>query len=230
MIHRSTLATALQGILRRMLAVAIAVALAYTAAGAETNHEFWPELDTWVRLSQSLQLLFVTAGTRDRDSGDRTDGEGGAYLDYRMSEAISLRGGFDDQRNIAQAPGEQDSIELRGVFDFNYRWRIGDQGMLTDRARIDIRDIEDEVSYRVRNRLRYEREIKLSRTTLTPYANIEFYYDSRYDTVSRLRAESGTTVPFGRMVEGDFYVGWQRDTRPQSKDVLGFGITLNLKF
>jgi hypothetical protein len=43
-------------------------------------------------------------------------------------------------------------------------------------------------------------------------------------------AEVGTTVPFARRFEGDFYLGWQRDTQPQDKKVAAIGVTLSLKF
>jgi hypothetical protein len=208
--------------------VLLGIALAGSAR-ADTNHEFWPELDIWARLTDSLRLLFITSGTRDRN-GDRTADEGEAFLDYRMSDRISFRAGFDYQKNLPAGTSTSDSIEHRYVFDFNYRWRIGEAGRLTDRSRLDIRDIEDDTSYRIRNRLLYEQDIKVSRTTITPYASLEAYYDSRSSTVSRYRVESGTVVPFGRRFEGDFYLGWQRDTHPGTERVVGLGFTLTARF
>jgi hypothetical protein len=199
------------------------------AAQADTSHEFWPELDIWARLTDSLQLLFSFAGTRD-DSGDRTKGDGEGYLDYRMNAQISFRAGFDYRENLPTEPGTGSSIEHRYVFDFTYRWKLGESGQLTDRWRLDVRDIEADTSYRIRNRLKYEQEIKLSRATFTPYVSVEAYYDTRFDTVSRYRVRSGATVPFGRRFEGDFYLGWQRDTQPQNAKVVGLGFTLNCRF
>ena len=195
-----------------------------------TSYELWPEVDTWVRLSDPAQLLFIVSGDRDADSGDKTDGKYGAYLDYRLNEHISLRGGYDFQRNLAEAPGEKDTVENRLVFDFNYRWRIGEHGQLADRVRLDLRDMEGETSYRIRNRIKYVQEVKLTHTTFSPYASIEAYYDSRFDTVSRFRTEAGATVPFARWFEGDFYLGWQHDTQPKDKKIAALGVTLNFKF
>jgi hypothetical protein len=206
------------------------VFLAGSGQVVATSLEFWPEADTWIRLSDPAQLLFIVSGERDADSGDKTDGKGGVYLDYRLNERISLRGGYVLQRNLAEAPGEKDTIENRLVLDFNYRWPIGERGKLADRVRLDLRDMEGETSYRVRNRIMYSQEVKLTHATFSPYASFEAYYDSRFDTVSRFRTEAGAIVPFARWFEGDFYLGWQRDTQPKDKKIAALGATMNFKF
>jgi Protein of unknown function (DUF2490) len=210
----------------RFVAVVLSLAIG-GRAGADTRNEFWPELDLWFKLNDSFRLLLVTSGTRDRDTGDRTNGEEAVYLDYRMNEHISLRGGFDYALTIAQSPGEQNSVEHRYIFDFNYRWHFGMATQLTDRTRTDLRDSDGTSSYRIRNRLQLEHEVEFTRGSTTPYANVEAYYDSRYDTVSRVRWEAGTTTPIGKRVVIDLYVGRQHDSHPQIQDVNGLGITLN---
>ncbi len=174
-------------------------------------------------------MLLVYDSTRD-DDGDRTKAEGEGYLDYRMNAQMSFRAGFNYRENPSTGSGTSDSIERRYVFDFNYRWKVGESGQLTDRSRLDVRDIEADTSYRIRNRLQYEQEIKFSNSTVTPYANLEVYYDTRFSTVSRYRVRSGATAPFGRRLEADFYLGWQRDTQPQNEKVVGIGFTLNCRF
>jgi hypothetical protein len=37
-------------------------------------------------------------------------------------------------------------------------------------------------------------------------------------------------VPFARWFEGDFYLGWQRDTQPKDKKIAALGVTMNFKF
>jgi Protein of unknown function (DUF2490) len=210
--------------------LSVVVFLAGSGQVVATSREFWPETDIWVRLNDPAQLLFIVSGDRDADSGDKTDGKGGVYLDYRLNERISLRGGYVLQRTLAEAPGEKDTLENRLVFDFNYRWRIGEQGQLADRVRLDLRDMEGDTSYRIRNRIMYSQVVKLTHATFSPYASIEAYYDSRFDTVSRFRTEVGSTVPFAHWFEGDFYLGWQRDTQPKDKKIAALGVTLNFKF
>jgi Protein of unknown function (DUF2490) len=211
-------------------ALSVIVFLAGSARVAATTNEIWPEADIWVRLSNPAQLLFIVSGDRDADSGDKTDGKGSAYLDYRLNQPISLRAGYVLQRNVADVPGEKDTLENRLVFDFNYRWRIGEHGQFADRVRLDLRDMEGATSYRIRNRIMYSQEVKLTNATFSPYASVEAFYDSRFDTVSRYRSETGATVPFSRRFESGFYLGWQRDTQPKDKKVAALGITLIFKF
>ena len=200
------------------------------SAVADTGDEFWPELDLWFKLNDSFKLLVIASGTRDRDTGDRTNGEGEIFLDYRVNEHIALRAGFDYSRTPAQSPGESDSVEHRYIFDFNYRWKFGDATQLTDRTRTDLRYFEDSSSYRIRNRLKLEHEVKFTSGSTAPYASVEAYYDSRYDTVSRVRWEAGTTTPIGKRMVIDLYLGRQNDSHPSIKDVNGLGITLNAYF
>jgi len=199
-------------------------------AGADTHDEIWPEFDLWFKLGGPFRLLVTGSTTRDRDTGDRTNGDGAIYLDYRLSEQISLRGGFDYARTLAQSPGQQDSVEHRYVLDFNYRWHFGEATRLTDRTRTDLRDSDGSSSYRIRNRLQLEHEMKFTEHTVVPYVNVEAYYDSRYDTVSRIRTEAGATTSIGKRVVLDLYLGRQHDSHPQVQDTNGFGITVNAYF
>lgn len=209
----------------------IACAVGVRSAGAVTTHyEFWPELDIWVKLTDATRLLLTGAGTRDRDSGERTDGEGAIYLDYRMSERISWRVGYAYERKLADAPGESDSIEHRFMFDFTYHWHPWERAALTDRTRLERRELDSGTSYRVRNRLRVEQELEFFRHVVTPYASLEAYYDDRYGGVSRVRAEAGATTSLGELFVLDLYFGRQHDSRPQEVAVNGLGLTLNCYF
>ena len=159
---------------QRIRVAAIAVALAWAAsARADFQTEFWPEFEAWVRLTDSTQLLMTGSDRRDADGGDRTNGQGAAYLDYHVSDQMSLRGGFVYSKTLTK-----DSIEHRLVYDFNYKWTIGDNGQLADRTRIDLRDIAGADSYRIRNRLRFQQDLKSSKT-IVPYASIEAFYSTR---------------------------------------------------
>jgi Protein of unknown function (DUF2490) len=201
-----------------------------TAAHAQTHYEIWPEADTWVRLTSQAQLLFTFDSKRD-PAGDKTAGEGAAYLDFRVNNSIAIRGGMEYVRNIADDPGARDTIEHRYNLDFNYRWDAGEHGKLTDRSRVDFRDIDGTYSYRLRNRLEYEYEWKVGRIGLDPFANFELFYDSRYDSaVTRARLKVGATAIFSRNFETMVYLGAQHDTQPRSKDLVALGITLIARF
>ncbi len=211
-----------------MVTAGVALALSAGAAGADTSNEFWPELDTWIKLNDPTRLLVTADGTRDRDSGDRVNSEVAAYVDYRFSDRISLRAGYLYANTPPDTPGDGHSIERRWVLDFSYNWKLDDATKLTERVRTDLRDLAGESSYRIRERLKVEHEWHVGHQTVTPYGNVEAYYDSRFDTVSRYRLELGATTPLSKDIEIDLYVGRQRDTQPGNKYTNGIGVTLNL--
>jgi hypothetical protein len=197
-------------------------------AGAEDHVEFWPELDAWLPLTQPTRLLFTVSGTRDRETGDRTDADLALYIDYRASDRISWRAGYVYSSGKPASAEEEGSVENRLVGDFNYRWAFGNATRLTDRTRLDLRDVDGDFSYRLRNRLRLEYETHVRSWTVTPYVNVEAFYDDRFHAVSRYRLELGGTASITRAVEVEVYVGRQRDSHPSTKCTNGIGLTLTL--
>ena len=212
----------------RLAGAAMVLALLAGAVRADTNSEFWPELDTWIRLNDATRLLFITESVRDHDSGDRVNADVQGYVDYRYSSRISFRAGYEYANTPPTTPDEGHSIEHRWIFDFNYNWTFDEATKLTNRIRTDLRDVAGDDSYRIRDRLKLEHEMRLGRQAVTPYGDIEAFYDSRYDTVSRYKLEIGATTPLSKDIEVDLYVGRQRDTQPSDKYTNGVGITLSL--
>jgi hypothetical protein len=199
------------------------------AAHSRTRNEVWPELKLWFHLTEQTRLLLTASGTRDAESGDRTQGAYGLYFDYRANEHISCRAGYVYLAGVSQA-GERNSVEHREVLDFNYSLQIADHTQLGDRTRVDLRDMNDERTYRLRNRLRLDRELQVGHVTLGPYASLEAFYDSHLGRVNRFRLELGTTVPTGKQVAWDFYLVRQRDVSPKTQFVNAVGITLNITY
>jgi hypothetical protein len=200
-----------------------------TGAHSSTQTEVWPKLEIWFHLTEQTRLLLTGSGTRDAESGDRTQGAYGLYFDYRANEQISYRAGYLYEAGVSQQ-GKRNSNEHRGVFDFTYRWQIADHAQLGDRTRVDLREMNNETTYRLRNRLRLDREFQVRHVSLTPYASLEAFYDSHLDRVNRLRFELGTTVPTGNQVEWEFYLVRLRDVYPKTKFVNAIGITLKIKY
>jgi hypothetical protein len=205
----------------------VLVFLAPARGRAEVLDEFWPELDLWYSFSQSTRALLTVAGGRSREDGDRADAELALYLDYRASKRISYRVGY--LQTIDSSSEDEGVGEQRALFDFNYRWHFGSSTELADRTRLELRDLGNEDSVRIRNRLRVQSERQVRQVSVSPYASLEAYYDDRYHSVSRWRVETGFTMPSGRHLEWDFYLGWQQDRRPESDSLTGLGITLNVK-
>jgi hypothetical protein len=206
----------------------MALAIVAGNARAQTTEEFWPELDTWIKLNDATRLLLTTDGTRDRDTGNRVNSEVAAYIDYRFSDRISFRAGYDYSDTPPTVPGQGHSVERRWVLDASYNWKLDEATKLTNRVRTDLRDMDGSFSYRVRDRLKLEHETHIGRRPVTPYGDFEAYYDSRYDTVGRYRLELGATTPLSKDIAIDLYVGRQRDVQPSDKYANGIGLTLTL--
>ena len=118
----------------RLAGAGLVLAFLAATVRAETNSEFWPELDTWIRLNDATRLLLITNGTRDRDSGDQVNSEGQAYVDYRYSDRISFRAGYVYSDTPPATPDKGHSIERRWVFDFSYNWKL-DESTQADQPR-----------------------------------------------------------------------------------------------
>jgi len=198
------------------------------ARAADNTKEFWPELQAWWRLTPSTHLLFNPAPTRSSESDDRSAVDWGLYLDYRVpKDPASYRIGYVYS---VSNPDASRSIEHRIVMDFNYRWKIGDAGQITDRTRLDLRDKEGQASQRLRNRVQYEYESKFGDLGFVPYSNIELYYDTRYDAIARYKFELGASFVFSSQLELTPYYGRQTDTQPKRVNVDALGLLLTVRF
>jgi hypothetical protein len=208
----------------------VAILMTGAAARASVTNEVWPELDLWFHITQPLRLLFTASGVRDADSGDKSQGAAGAYIDYRPNESISLRAGYRYLEGLKLSTGARENVEHRQVYDFNYYWHLGDAAQIADRIRVDVRDQEGKTTYRYRNRLLFNHECEVRRVKLVPYASAEVFYATQYDKVNRLQFRLGTALPTGPNIVWDFYLVRQRDTYPTTKFVDAFGVTLNIKY
>jgi hypothetical protein len=199
-------------------------------ARAEVTDELWPEFDLWFHVIEPLRFLLTYTGTRDAESGDKSQGTFGASVDYRLNDSISFRAGYEYLENLRLSNGAREDVEHRQTYDFNYNLRLTDSAQLSDRTRVDVRDQEGETTYRYRNRLRFQDATEIRQTRLVPYASAEVFYDTQYDRIDRLQFRLGTSLPTGPNVEWDFYLARQRDTQPTTKFVDAIGITLNIKY
>lgn len=217
----------------RAVLAAVALSLGPGAVcAAETSREFWPELQVWWRLSPSTQLLFNPAPTRSRETDERSGIDWGFYVDHRVPKAPgSVRAGYVYSVTDPSTPQESKREEHRIVLDYSHRWKFGQAWQLIDRTRLDLRNQEGKgSSQRLRNRVQLEVETKLAELSLVPYGNFELFYDTRYDTIARYKAELGATLVFSEQADITLYFGRQTDTKPQRQNINALGLLLALHF
>ena len=87
-----------------------------------------------------------------------------------------------------------------------------------------------EFSNRWRYRLMVEREFAKGRASVVPYINVEPYYDSRYETVNRIRWINGATVAWSPRYAVEGNVTYQHDTRSSVTTLLALNVIVHLYF
>jgi len=103
---------------------------------------------------------------------------------------------------------------------------------VSHRLRTDLRWLGDdpEFSTRWRYRLMVEKEVTAGRASFVPYVNVEPYYDSRYETVNRVRLIGGTSVAWSPRVALEGNVTYQHDTRSSVTHLYALNVILHVFF
>ena len=208
-----------------------------SAVRAQTQQEFWPEVDVFVPITPKVRLIFSATITRVQETRANTEGQVGASIDFRAKEFLSFRAGY---RYGFALKGGDPYEEHRIILDQTFRRNLPLKVLLSDRNRVDLRFVNGEFSARYRNRATFEREFTIRRVRVTPYVSGEVFYDSRFDTWNRNRLTVGVQVPLNgglpiikhlhpnRLMTLDFYIMRQNDSRSNPARVRGYGLTFNL--
>ena len=166
------------------------------AAGAAVAHpaskEFWPEIDTWLRLSRAWRVSVFVPLTENLDTHYR---EGNLILqaDYAWSESARtrrlidddraqimqvwmLRGGYLGGKSLDDHGAEY--TEYTAFAELHLRLSLPGGVLLSHRLRSDLRwmgEGDAEFSTRWRYRLMAEKEFTAGRGSIVPYVNVEPY-------------------------------------------------------
>jgi len=195
-------------------------------AQVTTTAEIWPELDIhWWTSSEMRTVLEMSLSTeRERTNREATVG---LFEDYLKLPGGYLRGGVRYTFSTTDASYQ----EYRGVGDAVLRVYGTKRVRLLNRTRGELRWVNGEYSYRLRDRLHLQR---LPRDTTgrawAPYGTTEVYYDSRYGGISRIAGRVGTELRLGGRARIDVYIAHQHDTRPERANISAFGVTARLTY
>ncbi len=206
-----------------------------------TRDEFWPEVDAYWTLSDRSRLFLLATLARNREV-DFAEGMVGGHVDFFLKPLARQR--------LRDTPDVIKRRYLAFRLGYRYAWDLDDRDeyeehrilfettgryplerfLLINRNRLDVRDLDGAWSWRYRNRTRLERDIPLGSRAVTPYAMVEFSYDSRYDAWNRQRYFGGIEWPVGGKSILDTYYCRQDDSRSSVGHVNAFGLALNLFF
>jgi hypothetical protein len=68
------------------------------------------------------------------------------------------------------------------------------------------------------------REFTLAEHSVVPYFNVEGFWDSRYDGLSRVLAQGGAEVTVDKHFRVELYLARQNDRKPSSSSLDALGI------
>jgi hypothetical protein len=207
-----------------------------------------PEVHTWWRVSPAWRLsLFVpiseSIDTRYREGnlilqGDHAWGKSGRLRKVRLLDegrhqnvkTFLARGGCLGGKSLDDE-GQAYSGRMM-LAELHVRTPLKGGALLSSRLRTDLRRLgqDSECWTRWRFRAMVERELTAGRASIVPCVNVEPYYDSRYDTVNRVRLIPGATVAWSPRAAIEGNVTYQHDSHPSTTHVLAFNLILHVFF
>jgi len=217
-------------------------AISVDAQQLSERSEFWPELDTYVRINQNSRLFFLYSSTRKDDLEIRATWTAGGFLDFYFRPLIvhsdrqhpdaarkrmlMVRAGYLYSPTPAGAakPSIQHIPTLLADTRFSLPWRL----VLAERNRFDLRVINGDFTPRYRNRLTIERPVRIGSFELAPYLQSELTYDWKYDAFSRIRYTAGIDWTATKFLVLESYYTRQHDTKSAPEYINALGMTLQL--
>jgi hypothetical protein len=217
--------------------------LSFAPSSAAQNEvtQFWPEIDTYIKIDDNMRFFFIADQTREDRVG--TQAEFGPNIDFYLKPLFKLKKiaglQLDESKSrplmlrigYRYMPSPVDPTENRFVLELTPHYPFVRGILVTDRNRADLRIIQGVFSWRYRNRLSIEREFSVGRFRFTPYARAEAFYDSNYNKFSRTTEDVGSIFPIGKHVEIEAYGEHQNDTsKAPNRQINAGSLVLSLYF
>jgi hypothetical protein len=218
------------------------------AIAGGTAKELWPEVDLWLRLTPAWRLSMFAALSSNKETDYR---EGSVLLqaDYAWGKTGRLYSGrlFDQGRaegmkamlvRAGYLAGESladdgEAYQERAmILEWHLRVPLKRRFLLSHRLRADLRWLDDnsEFSSRWRYRVMVEKEVDVGHSSLVPYGNVEAYYDTRYDTVNRVRLIGGTSASWSPRCALEGNITYQHDSESSVTNLYALNVILHVFF
>ena len=222
---------------------AVLLVLSFGTSVLAQSNQVWPETSTFIKVTDQMRFYFLMTTVKEERTS--TEGEVGPNFDFYVKPLRKLNrwAGFrldESKTRLLMVRvgyryifpfGADGSDEHRGVVEVTSRCPLTHGLQVSDRSRVDLRDIDGTFSWRYRNRLTVEREFSAGRFRFGPYARGEIYYDSRFDKVSRTALIAGSSFPITRHFEVEGYFEHQNDSGGSSnRTVNAVGMVANFYF
>jgi hypothetical protein len=224
--------TAYRGHRLALVLAILLMPLAGVSKAADLEADAWPEFDIWIKLDEeSRNRIYILNSYTEEPSYQYEEVAIGISWDQRFHENWSWRAGI---RYIDKQVTPPDSSEVRVVLDLKWFWPLGQDWLLTDRNRLDLRSFDGDTnteSYRYRNRVQLERPFSFFSKTITGFGSYELYYDSRFsEWGQRQRVIAGVSVPVVDWFSVDVFGAYHVETKPEREDGEALGVAFGLYF
>jgi len=145
--------------------------------------------------------------------------------DWQRNKYPWARVGYIRVFEATNATGRE-VAEDRGALALYGRAPLPAEVWIETRGRADFRSIGGEHSNRYRFRLDLSRELAIREHAVVPYANVEWFYDTRFDDWARTLVTIGAEVTATERFGYEAYLARQADRLPEDRDLNGLGIVL----
>jgi hypothetical protein len=227
------------------LLLAASFAGAAWAQSSNTDNQVWPEADVYFKLSPQLRFLYTLRGEADPGNGSGNIANS-FYLEFsfprfhpvffrriiKINDARIQRVTFDlGERLIHSVNSPRSTSEERTIVQAALRWAFPFGSMLTDRNRVEFRFVNGAYSWRARDQVKVEKDIRIHGYALTEYVSAEAFFDSKTDSVDRLRYVGGVVFPVAKntTIEPYFMRQDSRGSEPKFENAIGMRLSLFLQ-
>lgn len=211
--------------LRALSAAAAALIAVVGSAGAQTN-ELWPEIDVYWQPAEHQRTFLEISASAEQEGSKRQD-TAGLYQDYLFLPNGYVRGGY----RYTFSTHDASYRESRLVGEWVERAFSHGMARLVNRARFEMRWVNGDPSFRIRERIHLQRVPPNPRwPALAPYGTFEVYYDSRLGAISRLAGRVGTEARLVGPASVDVYLARQDNLRESPSYVNALGVTVKLVY
>lgn len=173
--------------------------------------QLWPDVTVGFKLKPAISLNLFGTLRAGRNLQALVSEQLGATVNLRISKYFSIASTY---RHLwSQPTATKRSQENRYFLDVTSRLPLRKGFALSDRNRGEVREINDHVSWRYRNRIQFERAVGWRDFQLTPYIAEEFHFDSRYHQWNRKQFWAGTRFPLSKHFTLDLHYSRNLDQR-----------------
>jgi hypothetical protein len=200
--------------------------------------EFLPEINTYVKLDSNVRFAFQAKDTRE--NGAQKQAQIGPSIEFYWRPLKNLlANGVDEAKTrfillsfgYRYLPASNAPETNRILLMATPRLPLKSKLVISDRNRGELNFSQGELNWRYRNKLQLEREITVRSYHPVPYANVEAYYDSKFQKWSSIVIEAGSQFPVRKHTELDIYYEHQNNTgHAPNQQVNAIGLMLNLHF